>query len=354
MVGNASSKALILTPLADEAEVLAGIARDAGLSPYSVTDGDAFRAALEQRPLLSVTITEEGAGSETGKALQRLFDSEPSWSRVPVTFLIGDPASPPPAVQSLTRDGAHPPARLIGRPARPALLAAFFRTDADLRRRQFKTRDLLEELEQAKARQSFLLNELRHRTRNSLSVLQSLFLLTARKKPDKEALVEAFTKRIQAMVAAYEGLAAQSQNGSRSLAALASEQVEPCVTSANQIELAGENVILGERTAFDLALILHELATNAVKYGALKRRDGRVLIAWHRDDRGDLAIRWTERGGPEVVEPDRAGLGMELISRMSIGAAGARGQVDFAAEGLRWRTTIPAAEIEPPGQVGGF
>ena len=114
--------------------------------------------------------------------------------------------------------------------------------------------------------------------------------------------------------------------------------------SGSRFQIEGENVRLGPKAALALAMSLHELATNATKYGALTNEIGRIRIAWNTDA-GRLHLRWEERGGPPVAAPGRRGFGSRLIERSLAAELGGEVKVHYAPEGLVCMIDAPLARI---------
>lgn len=191
-------------------------------------------------------------------------------------------------------------------------------------------RNVAERLEAGVARvraeedQRLLNEEISHRLKNTLAMVLSIATQTLRRVPDR-APVEAFERRIHALSTAHNVLLRQTWT-----TAPAHEVVESVVAAAghgDRIAVAGPDLDLGPRATLSLSLLLHELATNAAKYGALSVPEGHVDVAWHIEGEGerrDLVFAWTERGGPPPVAPDqsrRAGFGSRLI-RMGLAGSG--------------------------------
>jgi two-component sensor histidine kinase len=156
-----------------------------------------------------------------------------------------------------------------------------------------------------------LRDELAHRLKNTMAMVQSIAQRTLRDVGDRDA-VKAFEKRVIALGHAHDVLGrGHWQNASLS------ELAEGLLAMhGERFDLAGPEVALGASATLRLSLILHELATNAAKYGALASSDGRVVLHWHveparRDD--VLVLCWREKDGPEVVPPTRTGFGSRLI-----------------------------------------
>ena len=285
-------------------------------------------------------VSQEGAGPNTGNLLAQVFAAEPHWARLPVLFLVANSQKPPPAVRLLNDLPEVPPFLVIGRPCRPAVLRHAIDVQAEARRRQFETRDLLEKLANEEQRSRFLLSELRHRTRNSLSVLRALFTMSARNAQNIEELKSSFGERLNNLSAANGRLSAEG-SGRVGLSDLIKEHVQPYAMAPDQLRLSGPEIYLDERTAFDFALVVHELATNAAKYGALSQAEGRIEVDLVREGESDLLrVTWRERGGPSVPTPTRQGLGSRLISGFAPRNRDA--QIQFDTEGLVWTGWIPS------------
>jgi len=336
--------ALILAPLAGDARALAGVAAEAGAETRIADDVQAFAAALDpvssEHPLV-VVVGAEGADHHCAVALERFMSAEPAWSRVPVVMLVNDIDVLPPAARRLEDGVAHAQLVVLERPARPGVLRRVLARQIETRRRQYETRDLLARLDEAERRQRVLLNEVRHRTRNMLAVLQALFSLTARSQADLASFVDVFGRRLDTLGRAHTRLTGEGGEDT-TLADLVTEHVVPYAAQAAQVEVAGDAVRLQPRTAFNLALVLHELATNAVKYGALSTGAGVVTIDWSRQaEDGGVELTWCERGGPTVSAPAAEGLGLDLIRQLG-GEDGASAAVRFEPGGLVWTCTLPA------------
>ena len=162
-------------------------------------------------------------------------------------------------------------------------------------------------------RQKLLSEELAHRISNTLSVVHSLVVQTAKRATDVPAFANQLATRIAAMANANRSLVAGNW-AEADFEDLAMSQLAPFLDDAAQrINLSGPNVAVGMESAQALALALNELATNAAKYGALSVHDGRVALTWSVNDGATLSVKWEERGGPPFVPPGRTGLGSMLI-----------------------------------------
>jgi PAS domain S-box-containing protein len=174
--------------------------------------------------------------------------------------------------------------------------------------------DDVTERRRAENRQRLLINELNHRVKNTLATVQSIAAQSLRSVSDVGRARDAFESRLIALAAAHDLLTAQSWNGARlsDVVAAASSPFE--TVRRPQISRSGPSVWLTAQQALALSLALHELATNAAKYGALSEPDGQVTIRWRRAA-GELILSWVEQGGPPVKPPTRSGFGTRLLQQ---------------------------------------
>lgn|GEM_PF-6758454 len=159
-------------------------------------------------------------------------------------------------------------------------------------------------------RQNLLNEELSHRLKNTLALVQAIASQTLKSASDRSA-VHAFNQRVTALSHAHDVLLRQSWSAADMRDVVAG--VLALHADANRLVLEGPVINLGPKAALSLSLLLHELATNAVKYGALSASDGRVMVVWSIVD-ADLKLMWSEQGGPPASEPKSSGLGTRLIN----------------------------------------
>lgn len=179
-----------------------------------------------------------------------------------------------------------------------------------------------------------LLDELTHRVKNTLAVVQSIAHQTQRFSSSNEDFVERFDGRLSALARAHSILV-QSEWKGADLATLARQQLEPLISDHLQrLHIAGVPVFLPASLATPFGLVFHELATNAVKYGALSTPSGTVDLSWTlRTGSGErlLTVVWRESGGPPRRRPETTGLGTALIEK---GIPEATVSRDFGPEGM--------------------
>ncbi|HYG88093.1 MAG TPA: CheR family methyltransferase [Azospirillum sp.] len=196
----------------------------------------------------------------------------------------------------------------------------------------------------AEKHQRVLIAELNHRVRNMLAIVSALARQTLIRTPDPERFAESFLGRIQAMARSY-GLVARDNWGDVRLRTLLLEELEPyrCDPNGDRISAQGPDVVLRSQAALALGVVFHELAANAVKYGALSVATGTLDIRWTTEGDGGqhLVIRWSESGGPPVAASSRKGFGSELIERELRYELGGVAAVEFRPQGVEATLNIP-------------
>jgi PAS domain S-box-containing protein len=208
------------------------------------------------------------------------------------------------------------------------------------------------ERKHAEERQNLLVREVDHRARNALAVVQSIVRLT--RAPSKEAYVAAVEGRITALARAHVLLSESRWQGA-SLSRLLDEELAPYRRGdLERIAAAGPPVFLDPATAQILALTLHELATNAAKYGALSSTAGKVRLVWELTP-ASLVMRWVERGGPPVQPVRSEGYGTRVISASVERQLDGCATFDWRPEGLAFTMSIPLGDSGklPAGAASG-
>jgi PAS domain S-box-containing protein len=186
---------------------------------------------------------------------------------------------------------------------------------------------------------SLLAREAEHRTKNILATVQATVHLTQSETID--GLKSAIEGRIQAL-ANVHALFVQSRWEGAHLRNLVTQELSPyCQDVEARARIEGPDLVLEPYAAQTIAITLHELATNAAKYGALSVPDGRVHVAWSGGEKAHLILRWTETGGPLVTSPKRKGFGTRVMERMIREQLKGKMQFDWRAEGLVCEIVLP-------------
>ncbi|MEP7239715.1 MAG: PAS domain-containing protein [Devosia sp.] len=202
----------------------------------------------------------------------------------------------------------------------------------------------------AEAQQRVVSAELHHRIKNTLAMVAAIATQTLRGDDIADRRND-FSARLAALAGAHDMLMTATWS-SAPLRSVVESAVEPHRSMHRRIEVSGPQVDLSPRQALSMALAVHELATNAVKYGALSVDGGRVDISWSTDGVGadgaaQFVFAWRESGGPPVVLPSRKGFGSRLISKVLPGDFRGEVQVDYAPGGMVCTLTAPMAGLSP-------
>jgi PAS domain S-box-containing protein len=202
------------------------------------------------------------------------------------------------------------------------------------------------ERRQAERQRDLLMRELVHRVKNTLAVVQSIARQTRLNTDTLEAFYEKFEARLVALSQVHDLLFKEGWQGA-SLADVIGHTLAPYGVQEDgtrRFDTEGPAVRLDPNMAVKLSMVFHELATNAMKYGALSTAEGRIAVAWERtrseDGRDAVAIRWVERGGPPVTEPERRGFGTLLVERVAGRELGTDVTLRFAPAGVECSITL--------------
>jgi two-component sensor histidine kinase len=207
------------------------------------------------------------------------------------------------------------------------------------------------DLKRSEEMRELLAQELSHRIKNIFAVVGGLAASSARSHPEAASFASTFRERVNALALAHEYVrpvsaeTAPAANG-QTVKGLVAVLFAPYLHGGgDRIVIAGDDVPVGPTSATALALVLHEQATNSVKYGSLSDVAGRVTLTSHHDG-VDLGLTWQESGGPPVVgPPQRKGFGTQMASRTVAGQLGGSLEYDWAPEGLTMSVTVPAANL---------
>jgi PAS domain S-box-containing protein len=204
-------------------------------------------------------------------------------------------------------------------------------------------RDITER-KRAEELQRLLIGELNHRVKNTLATVQSIANQTVRRARSPSEFAASFSGRIRALARAHTLLSLNAWLGS-DIVKLVEDQLLIEEIEDERVSASGPSIMLQAQLALHLALVLHELATNARKYGALSVPDGRLSVTWQvrSDPTRTLVLTWQERNGPRVQVPSTHGFGSSLIEH-SLQSYGGQAHVDYAADGLRCLIVMPLPE----------
>jgi two-component sensor histidine kinase len=225
---------------------------------------------------------------------------------------------------------------LVGGVAFASLLLAYILL---VQRRNEDLQILVAAQAEREAERASFVRELNHRVKNSLSNVTSIISLTRRNANDLDSFTSSLLERVRALAASHS-LLDGAQWGPTDIKALVEAQVSSHDHADGRIRMNGPNVLISPNDALSIGLALHELLTNAARYGALSTNEGQVDIDWHVS--GDaVAVSWVEHGGPTVTEPAKRGFGLNLIERALAQELGSPIMIDFLPGGLRCKFSVP-------------
>ncbi|WP_294929775.1 HWE histidine kinase domain-containing protein [uncultured Paracoccus sp.] len=237
---------------------------------------------------------------------------------------------------------------------RPLPVPPALRVSAELLGHCFSLQLALAERGEAERRHALVNAELNHRVKNLLSLVKSIALQTGSTAASVEDYARLLEGRLQALADAHDRSLGE---GEGTLSELIEAEALPHRSDAapDRIAVEGPALRLSDRAHGMFALAIHEMMTNAVKYGALSVPQGRLAIRWRHDPAAGLALHWRESGGPAVRPPRRMGFGSRLIRNVLEYDLKGRAEIDFAPEGLAacFRLPAPHAAPAPPARQPG-
>ncbi len=195
----------------------------------------------------------------------------------------------------------------------------------------------------AQQRQRLLIDELNHRVKNALATVQSIAAQTLRSTADTAAARKAFEARIVALSKAHSMLSERSWDDTE-IGQLVRQELD--AYDAGQIDVAGAQLMLNSKATIALALLFHELATNAAKHGALSTPAGRLAVSWREDPQGSLVVDWAESGGPPARQPERRGFGTRMLNTVVSGELGGTLDARYEPSGFSATLTIPSSAYQ--------
>lgn len=196
------------------------------------------------------------------------------------------------------------------------------------------------ERKQLEERLELLVGELNHRVKNTLMVVQAMAHQTFRSADAPDRKVSTFTNRLSALSGAHDALSRTNWAGA-CLSDIVRQGLLICGPDDLRVEITGPEVVMPASATVSLVMVLHELATNAMKYGALSGLAGRVSVRWSVRADGMIEIDWVESGGPVVTPPSRKGFGSRLLTEAVPRQLGGRVNLDYDARGLRCQIAVP-------------
>jgi two-component sensor histidine kinase len=330
---------LVLAPFRKDADYIAAFLREQMAEVKHVKAEDDLVTLLSSSPGV-IVITHEALSPNVVATIGEYLAAQPDWSEVPILLLL-ERAAPIARIRSQL-ERAWPGSRLLfhTRPIAALELVNSIQTNLLVRLRQKQVRDAIE-------REVELRLELNHRIKNILASVTSIFQMTRRGASTVEDLAADFTGRLHALSNVHTTVF-EAGGEEVSLSSVVDLTVAPYnKDGVNRIHVSGPDVAIGRNSATTMALCIHELITNAIKYGALSDGNGSVDFGWtiSEDAAPVFSLQWAERDGPEVVTPTRQGYGTRYV-RSALGSLfGSTPEIVFDPDGFRCAVAGPVDRL---------
>ncbi|WEK03247.1 MAG: sensor histidine kinase [Candidatus Devosia phytovorans] len=327
-------RVIVYAPFAKDSKSLVDLLATKGLNALSVTSlSDVVKALGDD--LGAVLMSEEALFQDDWSDLVEAVNAQPTWSSYPFILLIGQKRSSgqTEAVYKLfPLEVAN--VMVLERPMSSTALFSAVQWALAGRRRQFVTKNHLDELERNARLQRVMTRELAHRVKNTIAMLQSIVTQTLRPVSSLEDLQTRIVERFSALARTHDLLL----NTDFQEADFRDLVLKTLNVHGQNFEVSGPAVRFSPQAALSFTLVIHELATNSIKYGALSQDGlgGKVDVSWKLQDAGGVeqfSFYWKESGGPEVREPTAKGFGSRLV-RATLGGLGTIEQI-YPQEGFR-------------------
>jgi two-component sensor histidine kinase len=332
--GPHSERTLILAPRGRDAAVAAKLLQEAGQATLICDDLTRLRVELERGAAFAI-VTEEAFANGDLTDLSGWIRAQPPWSDFPFVLLTARGDTPTRNVIAARFQDILGNVTFLERPFHPTTLASIARAALRSRRRQYQARELLERYE-------LLVHEVQHRSKNLLAVIQAIASATW---PGDEQR-DVFFDRLRALANAQDLLTEGEERG----ASLKDVVARALQSFSDRVHIEGAELILNPRAAQGFTLIMHELTTNAIKYGALAAAAGTVSVNWSvKDNSGNptVTFQWRERGGPPVTLPIRKGFGSKLLEH-AVAHAGDPPRFEYEPEGFTYELQTTFETLSSP------
>lgn len=338
---------LVLAPYRRDGVYMEALLLEHGMPVRRCIDAQELTERLSDSPGVIVA-THEALTPDVIEAISMHLLVQPNWSELPVVVLLDRSVAHHRVSSSL--DKAWPGARQIyyQRPVAALELVSGIQSALAVRRRQREVRDYIEKETEFRL-------ELNHRVKNILATVASIFQMTRRGADSVEELVDDFEGRLGALSNVHAAVF-QAGGEAVSLADVIDLTVLPYRRDGDaRIKVSGPNILVAREAATTLALCVHELTTNAIKYGALSGKEGEVELTWKVTGGPEnvLTIDWAERGGPPVSPPATSGYGTRYLRSALSSLFGQAPIISYDMGGLRLSISGPlSSAVEGNGTKG--
>jgi two-component sensor histidine kinase len=332
---------LVLAPYRKDATYMESLLVEHGLIVGRWMDGQDLAEWLGKAPG-AIIATHEALSPEVVKTIGNYLERQPLWSELPIIVLLDRAAQHARIRAELGAAWSRSRHLFYQRPVAALELVSGIQAALLARLRQRDVRDHIE-------RETALRLELNHRVKNILASVSSMFQMTRRGAQSVDDLAEDFGGRLAALGDVHSAVF-QAGGEAISLTSIVDLTVSPYRSGGvSRINAYGPDVTVSRDAATTLALCLHELATNAIKYGALSQPDGKVDLHWTVTSGAEpiVAIEWVESDGPPVSEPSSAGYGTKYMRSALAGLFGEAPSATYPTSGLRYAVRGPLSRLMP-------
>jgi two-component sensor histidine kinase len=327
--GPDSERILILAPHGRDGDIASQLLQEAGWATLVCLDLANLCLEMGNGAAVAV-IVEEVVATEDLSCLAEWIRTQPTWSDFPIIILTGHGDAPGRNALADRLQIMLGNVSFLERPFHPSTMISVTSSALRSRRRQYQAREMLE-------RHDLLARELQHRTKNLLAVVQAIASASLQESKGREA----FFSRLYALAAAQDLIISAAGRG-----AAMKDVVEAAIeTFGTRVFVDGPEVFLNPNAAQGFALIMHELATNAAKHGAMTTESGTVSVRWSLDATSSepaVFFQWKERGGPPATPPSRRGFGTVLLER-AVATTGEAPHFDYSQEGFTYEVRASLA-----------
>ena len=197
--------------------------------------------------------------------------------------------------------------------------------------------------------QAVLIGELHHRVKNMLAIASAIASQSLREAPSLDAAAKTIASRLSALGLSHDLLIRESWTGAGCRTLIENAILAFQTEGLKQFTITGDNIAISSGPAVALSMVIHELSTNALKYGALSVPDGRVSISWSVDDESHrFKLTWKESGGPLMIEPKQKSFGSRFIEQALPGQLQGEARLIFEPTGIVCDVNIPVSSLQEP------
>ncbi|MBB3149363.1 two-component sensor histidine kinase [Phyllobacterium trifolii] len=330
---------LVLAPYRKDAAYIEMLLVEHGMVVRACADTDDLVRKLPESPGVIIA-THESLNPPTIEAIANHLTTQPNWSDLPIFVLLDRSAQQSRIRAELDRRWPRSRQLFIQRPVASLELVSGIQSALLVRLRQREVRDSIE-------RERELRLELNHRVKNILASVTSIFRMTRRGADTIDALTADFEGRLGALASVHSAVF-EAGGDAVALRGIVNLTLEPYrADGTNRFYVEGPDLMLTREAGTTLALCLHELVTNALKYGALSTAEGQIRVIWKvsASEQPMLRLEWVEMGGITVTAPTRVGYGTRYIRSALTAVFGEKPIVTFEPGGMRCVVSGPLSKV---------